>query len=368
MRLFIGSFLKVLLSAVGTDFPDNHDTDRFGPENQGVHRRNRFACRRPRPSWLNAAVEAGQTVKLGLELIKSHLLSLEWVHGKLADDESKKWLVKLVAYRALGHRKIKLPTNSPEFLKAKEMARQIPHGEEEIDPEFLGWKLHQRSLQSFGYPIRMFTNAGACVTTFVHQQYRCETAEGPIECAPGDMVVDAGGCYGDTALYFAHQAGPGGRVASFEFLPVNVSVFGRNMELNPELAARIRLYENPVYSTSGQELFVVGNGPGTRVLPTSSDPKASKVRTLKIDDLVASGDFPRIDFIKMDIEGAELEALKGSESVLRQFKPKLAITVYHHFKDFWTIPQYLDSLGLGYRFYLRHFTIHAEETVLFAKA
>jgi hypothetical protein len=52
---------------------------------------------------------------------------------------------------------------------------------------------------------------------------------------------------------------------------------------------------------------------------------------------------------------------------LRQFKPKLAITVYHDFKDFWMIPQFLDELGLNYRFYLRHFTIHAEETVLFAK-
>jgi len=214
----------------------------------------------------------------------------------------------------------------------------------------------------------MFTGPSVSAHTFVHQQYRCETAEGTIECAVGDVAVDAGGCYGDTALYFAHKAGPGGRVVSFEFLPVNVSVFRRNMELNPDLAARIRLYENPVYSTSEQELFVVGNGPGTRVLPTSSDPKALKVQTLKIDDLVASGDFPRIDFIKMDIEGAELEALKGGESVLRQFKPKLAITVYHDFKDFWTIPQYLDSLGLGYRFYLRHFTIHAEETILFAIA
>jgi len=45
--------------------------------------------------------------------------------------------------------------------------------------------------------------------------------------------------------------------------------------------------------------------------------------------------------------------------------PKLAITAYHDFNDFWMIPQYLESLGLGYRFYLRHFTIHAEETVLF---
>ena len=74
-------------------------------------------------------------------------------------------------------------------------------------------------------------------------------------------------------------------------------------------------------------------------------------------------------FIKREIEGAEMEALKGAGSVLSQFQPRLAITVYHDFKDFWTIPQYLDSLGLAYPFYLRHFTIHAEETVLlFARA
>ena len=70
----------------------------------------------------------------------------------------------------------------------------------------------------------------------------------------------------------------------------------------------------------------------------------------------------------MDIEGSELAALQGAEQTLRKFKPKLAVSVYHALQDFWTIPQYLNQLGLGYRFYLRHFTIHAEETVLFAKA
>jgi hypothetical protein len=59
--------------------------------------------------------------------------------------------------------------------------------------------------------------------------------------------------------------------------------------------------------------------------------------------------------------------MSPNEGVRRQFKPKLAITVCHYFKDFWEIPRFLDGLGLGYRFYLRHFTIHAEETVLFAK-
>jgi hypothetical protein len=74
----------------------------------------------------------------------------------------------------------------------------------------------------------------------------------------------------------------------------------------------------------------------------------------------------RIDFIKMDIEGGELPALKGAERVLRSFKPKLAISVYHNLRDFWEIPQWLNDLKLGYEFYLRHFTIHHEETVLFA--
>jgi len=80
------------------------------------------------------------------------------------------------------------------------------------------------------------------------------------------------------------------------------------------------------------------------------------VQTLKIDDMVARGDVPRIDFIEMDIEGAELEALKSCDHGV------------YDFKDFGEIPQFLDRLVLGYRFYLRHFTFHGEETVLFAGA
>jgi hypothetical protein len=88
---------------------------------------------------------------------------------------------------------------------------------------------------------------------------------------------------------------------------------------------------------------------------------------MHIDWLVGTGAAKKINFIKMDIEGAELHALKGAEQTIKKFRPKLAITVYHHFQDFWTIPQYIDSLALGYRFEMRHFTIHAEETLIYAK-
>lgn len=89
---------------------------------------------------------------------------------------------------------------------------------------------------------------------------------------------------------------------------------------------------------------------------------------IPISDVFRKPSLPQVDFIKMDIEGAEQQALRGAEESIRRFKPDMAITVYHSLEDFWQIPQYLDSLNLGYVFYLRHFTIHAEETVLFARS
>jgi hypothetical protein len=68
----------------------------------------------------------------------------------------------------------------------------------------------------------------------------------------------------------------------------------------------------------------------------------------------------------MDIEGAELNALHGAEQTIRTFKPKLAISVYHKPNDLAEIPSYLNNLGLGYEFFLDHFTIYGGETVLFA--
>ncbi len=75
----------------------------------------------------------------------------------------------------------------------------------------------------------------------------------------------------------------------------------------------------------------------------------------------------RVDFIKMDIEGAEPQALIGAENTLRKYRPRLAICIYHDVRHFAEIPNWINNLGLGYKFYVDHFTIHAEETILFAR-
>ncbi|STQ87043.1 FkbM family methyltransferase [Helicobacter muridarum] len=68
----------------------------------------------------------------------------------------------------------------------------------------------------------------------------------------------------------------------------------------------------------------------------------------------------------MDIEGAELEALKGAENTIKKYKPKLALSIYHRREDMLSIPKYLQSLNCGYRFYLRNFWWFSVDIVLYA--
>ena len=74
----------------------------------------------------------------------------------------------------------------------------------------------------------------------------------------------------------------------------------------------------------------------------------------------------RVGFIKMDIEGAEFDALHGAESVIVRDKPLLAISVYHRTGDMLAIMDYLHELVPEYRFWLRHYSIGVADTVLYA--
>jgi len=90
----------------------------------------------------------------------------------------------------------------------------------------------------------------------------------------------------------------------------------------------------------------------------------SSIETTKIDDIFCDND--SATFIKMDIEGAELQALMGAENTIKKHKPRLAISIYHKLDDIVTIPEYILSVVPEYKLYIRHYSAMPQETVLYA--
>lgn len=95
-----------------------------------------------------------------------------------------------------------------------------------------------------------------------------------------------------------------------------------------------------------------------------SDDGGVTVETCKLDDIVDPTD--RVTFIKMDIEGAELEALKGSSGTIKRDKPKLAICIYHKPQDMYELPMFIKSLVPEYKLYMRAYSNREIEMVLYA--
>lgn len=87
------------------------------------------------------------------------------------------------------------------------------------------------------------------------------------------------------------------------------------------------------------------------------------IDVVRMDDVLPD---ERVTFIKMDIEGSELNALRGAENIIRKYRPKLAISVYHRRDDLWMIPAFLLEVHPDYKLYLRSYTFGFSETVLYA--
>ncbi|MCR8629806.1 FkbM family methyltransferase [Paenibacillus radicis (ex Xue et al. 2023)] len=345
---FLDVLIKELLENLGNDYRYNIDFEMFELMRRAISD----------TLVVNPRDERAQIVK--------HLQGIANLYYSLADQSSRDLLIKLLTFRMLGNKKVMLPLNVPEYWSRRQFVRQLKSSEEAIKTRFHQWNLHLFDLRPLGYAINFYCFPIGLSATFVEKQYEYGKVTPSIKAEPGDIVIDAGGCFGDTALYFAHEVGEAGHVYTFEFIPSNLEIMKRNLQLNSSLQERISIVEHPVWNDSDQLLYYIDKGPASFVAFSKIDGDCGTTLTLSIDGLVKQKNLDRIDFIKMDIEGAEWSALKGAKETLEAFRPKLAITIYHQVSDFEDIAGYINELNLGYRFYLGHFTIYAEETVLFA--
>lgn len=285
----------------------------------------------------------------------------------LSSPESKDMLARLVAWRILGFTKVKILSDvdvAAELNFYAEVDRlEIPQNQTISDVKF---NLKCYNLAKLGYPIRCFAVPITIVMDFIRLQYENEF----VKIEKGDVVLDCGACWGDTALLFAERCGSTGKVYSFEFVDSNIQIFNRNLALNPELAPTIELVPHPVSDESGVKISVVDNGTASTINTATPEVEAvaAFAETMTIDDFVRQKNLSRLDFIKMDIEGAELSALMGARESIARFLPKLAIAIYHKPDDLWQIPQLIKNIYPGYSFYIKHNSRSSLETVLLAKA
>lgn len=304
-------------------------------------------------------------ISLLLKRIDEYIPQLEYLYENLSIID-RKYLISVVSYRLMGYKKIKLPTNNKNYWSGLNDCQKLICSEEIIDPNFMHFKLNKLNLESVGIPIKLFFSPMGVFVAFIMEQYSYNRDQKLIQASFGDTVLDVGGCWGDTALYFAHKVGPLGKVYSFEFIPNSIKIHRLNQSLNENLSKAITLVEQPVADVSDQIIFYYDNGPGSRIETKTFEGYTGQSQTISIDDFVLKFNLDKVDFIKMDIEGAEPHALKGAINTIRRFKPKLAIATYHSWDDFVNIPKWILNLDLGYNIYFNHYTIHSEESVIFA--
>ena len=99
----------------------------------------------------------------------------------------------------------------------------------------------------------------------------------------------------------------------------------------------------------------------TSVVDSEKDATAV-LEVVALDDVIDDS----VTFIKMDIEGSELKALEGAKGLIKKYKPKLAISVYHKPEDIVELPLYIKTLIPEYKLYLRHYSNFYRETILYA--
>lgn len=179
-----------------------------------------------------------------------------------------------------------------------------------------------------------------------------------------EVFIDAG-CYdAQTSLAFIQWCKDNyDMIYAFEASPIRNKICH---DIFSGSNARYKLISKACWSREG-EVYFSGNNFLTMFGGAGVQEKASNdsinVLADSIDHVL---DGKKATFVKMDLEGGELEALKGAQDTILKWKPKLAISIYHKPEDIVEIPRYILELVPDYRLRIRHYTSDLWETVLYA--
>lgn len=269
----------------------------------------------------------------------------------LSDDASKDLLLREMAYWAFtGFLKGNLP--------------QVYYGG--LDPHTFSSQINrvrrEKTKQEIKYPendtwVEEYTKA----TTFLIEQYRYKNI---IKVERGEICLDVGACVGDTSIWMIDNGAQ--EVYAFEIDRTNLEYLRSNLASSPAYV-NVRVSELACSDKASVQRYVPNsaNVGGGKINVPDKENTGYDVECIDLDSFCARNHV-RPGFIKMDIEGAEPAALAGAKGIIREYRPKLAICVYHAWPHRWEIPLMLADTVDNYEFYLKKSAPHAE-TVLFGR-
>ena len=193
--------------------------------------------------------------------------------------------------------------------------------------------------------------------------YALGTTEPAVQAAlqerlrPGDVLYDIGANVGFFTVLAARLVGPGGRVVAFEPLPENVAALNHNIALNQldnvtvidaavgaaTGTAGLVLADEPTWARLSPRAGEAGSAPPARETngraggsgaPAAPSPAAIEVRLVSVDELLAAGALPPPTLVKIDVEGAELEVVRGMRATLRRHRPVLLCEMHGKNREF----------------------------------
>jgi FkbM family methyltransferase len=167
-----------------------------------------------------------------------------------------------------------------------------------------------------------------------------------------ECFVDGGAYTGDTLLSFLKECNNSfEHYYLFELDERNYKLLQSNVAGLPEdIRSRITVYPFGIWDKN-QSVSFSGDGISSTI---SNRPEATFSGHVKRLDEVLTGE--KVTMIKMDIEGAEVNALKGAATIIKCQRPKLAICAYHRLEHLWDIPLLIKEMYSDYEVHLRHYT------------
>ena len=168
-----------------------------------------------------------------------------------------------------------------------------------------------------------------------------------VKCNKDEVFVDLGSYTGDTILDYIHNYG--------EDMYKKIYCYEISNDIFNKLKNNLKDYKNIEFinkAVSDKKGYVYINTNDTNASANNiSNEGNTKIESVCLDDDIKE----KITLLKMDIEGAEKDAIKGCKNHIINDTPKLLLSVYHNYEDLYEIPKMINKLNNNYNYYLRFY-------------